>query len=137
MVPVFHGQINDAATRILWDADAALPRLRWMKTLAGERVEVIIRKARAKRSLDQNSYWHGVVFPLVSEYTGYTIPETKLVLLGECFGWQKIGGHDVPIKPSTSDLTVEEGSRFTEFFGPWAVEHCGGLQIPLPNEVAA
>lgn len=86
-----------------------------------------------KRSLDQNAYWHAAVFPPIAEHCGYTIPECKLVLMGECFGWHTVGGHEIPIQPSTSELTVEQGTYFTDWVIPWAQEHLG-VRVPLPNE---
>ena len=82
--PVFAGRV-DARGHLTLDQQ---PRfLRWLSRMAGERVELVVRRARSKRSLAQNAYMHGVVFPMVAEYTGYTIPETKLAMMGECFGW--------------------------------------------------
>lgn len=106
-----------------------------LRTLSGCHVDVIVRKKREQRSLDQNAYLHAVPFPLIAAHTGYSIEEVKLVLMGECWGWHELHGHSVPIKPHTSDMTTEECSLFIEWLPPWALEHLG-VQIPLPGESA-
>lgn len=102
----------------------------------GEEIEVVIRRPKRQRSVDQNAYIHAVPIPMLAEHFGYSIPEMKLVLMGECWGWQRnpLSGRDVPVKPSTATMTVEECQYFIDWVIPWAaVEH--GVIIPLPNEV--
>lgn len=96
-------------------------------------VVIKVERPIVHRSLAQNAYWHACVFPPIAEHCGYTIPETKLVLLGECWGWHDVGAHQLPIKPSTSELTVEEGTYFTDWVIPWAAEHLN-VRIMLPKE---
>ena len=99
-------------------------------------VTITVGKVKRQRSLDQNAYLHAGPFPILAEHFGYTIPEVKLVLMGECWGWQTLAGHDVPRKPSTSEMSVEECTYFIEWLLPWAMtEH--GVALPLPGEVAA
>ena len=101
-------------------------------------LDVIIRQHREQRSLDQNSYMHAEPFPKVAEFMGGTIEEAKLALMGECWGWKfcALSGREMPVKPSTSSMTVEECSYFIDWLIPWVAEHCGGLQIMLPDEWA-
>ena len=129
----FVGRVDAQGKLTLDDLGRFYRRLR---NLSGERVELIVRKARSKRTLDQNAYLHSVVFPLVAAATGYTMPETKLVMMGECFGWMfsKLAGREIPVKASTAGMTVKENSYFIEWAPPWALEHLG-VQIPLPNEI--
>lgn len=132
--PILHAEVTPHG-KIVWPSAEAAKRLTVMHALRGQRIEVILRAERTQRSLDQNAFIHAVVFPLVSQFTGYTVPETKLVLMGECFGWQRLAGHECPVKPSTAQMTTAECAHFIDWVIPWAVEHCDGLQIPLPNEV--
>lgn len=133
--PVFHGDVTKDVQLVLDRAESERRRV-WLRSLAGTRVEVIVRKVRTKRSLDQNKYWHAVPFALLAEYWGEDIETAKLLILGECFGWKDtLGNHRVPIKPSTAALTTEEGSQLTDWMPPWAMTHFG-VSIPLPNEVA-
>lgn len=109
-------------------------RRAYFKTLAGKNVEIVVRRERVQRSLDMNRYWHAVPFPLLAEYWGEDIETTKLLVLGECFGWRDLkDGKRIPMKPSTSALTVEEGSHLTNWMPPWAMTNFG-VEIPLPKE---
>ena len=44
---------------------------RYCITLKGKEVDIIIRKHRKNRTNDQNSYYWGVVIPILAEYFGY------------------------------------------------------------------
>lgn len=103
---------------------------------AGVELDIIIRPHDAQRSLDQNAYLHAEPFPKVAEYMGATIEEAKYALMGECWGWTrcKLTGREVPVKPSTSSMTVKECTYFIDWLIPWAVEHCNGLIIRFPDE---
>lgn len=133
--PVFHGQVSDDGRLLLVTTEQALRRVH-LRRLAGKAVEVTIRRERTKRSIDQNSYIHGVPVTILADHFGYTIPEMKLVLMGECFGWKPdaISGREIPAKPSTSDMTVEDCSYFIDWIIPWALTN-HGVSIPLPSEV--
>lgn len=135
-VPIFHGRISEDGKLLLRETEQALRRVH-LSRLAGRDVEVVIRKERVQRSLDQNAYIHAVPVPILADYFGYTIPEMKLVLMGECFGWKAdpISGHEIPLKPATSEMDVEECNRFIEWVLPWAMLN-HGVNIPAPNEVA-
>ena len=137
IVPVFHGSVTEDGTLVLFEAERARRRAH-LQSLAGKIVEVVIRKERLRRSNDQNAYIHAVPVFLLAEYFGYSLDEMKWVLMGECWGWRmdKVSGREIPLKPHTSDMTVEECSHFIDWVIPWAmVNH--GVAIPLPNEVAA
>ena len=105
-----------------------------------ERGAVILRidPPETRRTLAQNAYWHAAVFPRIADHCGYTIPECKLVLLGECFGWKTdpLTKRDVPVQPSSAQLTIEQGCYFTDWVIPWAMEHLK-VQVPLPHETLA
>jgi hypothetical protein len=133
VVPIFHGAITPDARLVLDEHERDRRRMH-LGSLIGKRVEVIVRKVRTQRSLDQNAYLHAVPFALLAEYWGEDIETTKLLCLGECFGWKDTrDGHRVPIKPSTSGLTTEEGSHLIEWLPAWAMREFG-VSIPLPQE---
>lgn len=133
-IPIFHGSVSDAARLVLLDNERAL-RHAYLKSLVGRTVDVIVRKQRVQRSQDMNKYLHAVPFPILAEYFGDSIEGTKLDLMGECFGWKKspTTGRDVPVKPHTSDMTVEESTFFVDWLIPWAAQQ-HGVVIPLPKE---
>lgn len=136
-VPIFHGRITDDGTLIL-DPHEATQRAAHRRSLAGKRVEIIIRKERTKRSLDQNAYLHTVPFPILAEYFGDSIEGVKYSVMGECWGWKRdrITGREVPVKANTSDMTVDEAAFFIDWLIPWAMTNYG-VDIPYPREVSA
>jgi hypothetical protein len=107
------------------------------RKLAGKRAEVVFRRPRSKRSLDQNAYAHAWPFRLLAEHFGDSVEGVKLDLLGECFGWTAapITKRLVPVKPHTSALTVEEFSHFIDWMVIFGASN--GVVIPLPSEVEA
>jgi hypothetical protein len=115
------------------------PRYRsTLQQLAGKRIEFVIRKPKSKRSLDMNNYLHSTngPFRLLAEYFGEDLAGIKYALAGQCFGWaySKAFDRDIPVKPHSSDWTVEDSKYFVDWVIPWAArEH--GVLIPLPGEV--
>lgn len=133
---VFHGRVSDDGKLLLQDDERPM-RERYLRRLAGKAIDVTIRAHREQRSLDLNAYWHAVPFLLLSEYWGEDIETTKLLVLGECFGWRELsGGRRIPMKPSTAALTSEEGAYLTDWMPPWAMTNFG-VSIPLPNDAEA
>lgn len=87
-----------------------------------------------RRTLKQNAFLHSKhVLPALADHLGCSVKEVKLLAMGECFGWKQIAGHEVPVKPHTSEMDVEECKFFIDWLIPWAaMEH--QCLIPLPNE---
>lgn len=85
----------------------------YTKRLAGEEVELELRKRRTKRSLRQNSGFHAMVTPWARD-EGHQIDELKRDLLAEIFGTEEyvspVNGKvkSVPAKKHTSSLSVQE-----------------------------
>lgn len=133
VIPIFHGRISSEGRFELAEQERGL-RQAYFKSLTGQNVEIVVRKERTKRTIDQNAYVHAVPFPLFAEYWGEDISTTKLLLLGEKFVWREFAdGKRIPLKPSTSDLTTDEMSAFIEWMPHWGMTSFG-LQIPLPHE---
>lgn len=83
--PVFTGHITSSGKLELDNRPLFVLQV---KAMSGQAVELVLRKKRTKRSLDQNAYIHAEPIPKLAQKLGYTIPEMKLVLMGECFGWK-------------------------------------------------
>jgi hypothetical protein len=119
-------------------ADPALARkvVDHLRECKGKPVEIVVRKPRSKRSLDQNAYAHKWPFRLIADAMGQGVEAAKLDILGAKWGWQEsqFSGKPLPIKPNTSGLTVEEFSELIEWMPAWALETFG-ISIPLPSEV--
>lgn len=134
--PIFHGHMSDDGKLELAESERDRRRA-YFQYLAGKDIEIVIRKERTQRSIDQNAYLHAGPFPILAEHCGNTLAEIKFELMGACWGWKTLqSGHVVPVKIHTADMTVEECTKFIDWLMPFALETFG-VQLPLPHEVAA
>ncbi len=132
ITPTFHGHVSKAGklkldNRLTFDAYA--------KRLAGEPVELVLRKRKSKRSLDQSAYWWAVPVRMIAMETGEDPDAVHYALLGACWGWKPSEAlrREIPVVSSSRKLTVDEFSHLIEWVGPFAME-VFGVSIPLPNE---
>jgi PHP family Zn ribbon phosphoesterase len=109
---VFHGEAQGGKVR--W-RDSGKVKER-MCELNGRPVVVTIEPAR---SLDQNAYFHGVVLPLISDYTGYEPRELKVLL-------KDLHNEGRP----TSSLSTSEMAEFIDRVVRWAATD---LNIVIPD----
>jgi hypothetical protein len=90
-----------------------------------------------KRTGPMNRYWHAEPFLKLSIAMGLSVERTKLVLMGEFWGWEPVmvNKHPIalPVKAHTSDMTVKEGNAFLDWLIPWAAEEYG-IEIHTPEE---
>jgi hypothetical protein len=107
----------------------------------GDRVEVIIQKAKRKRSTPQNAYLHGVVIPMITDrirFLGTRITQAKVKdllkfeLLKEEIPISSNGEFITTIK-GTSELTTAEFKEFIDNCVIWAADTLD-IQIPEPKE---
>ncbi len=109
----------------------------YLRRFVGKDVSVTVRKWQDKRSLDQNAYWWAVPVKILAAECGYTASQMHYALLGECFGYfTGPTGKPVPVKPSSSELTVGDFSKLIEWvlaFGPTEL----GIMIPAPDDPIA
>lgn len=78
-------------------------------------VIVTMENQKSQRTLKQNSYWHKVCFPIISELTGYTEIEAKAVCTALYIEPKivEVNGKEVEIRKGTSELSISEGVTFT------------------------
>lgn len=109
-----------------------------VRQFAGKTVEIIIRKPESQRSLAQNNYLHSKHGPvmLMADEWGVGVAEAKLLLMGECWGWRQVNGHEIPRRAATREMTVDEFSRFLDWVIPWAQVEWN-VRIALPGESLA
>jgi|ERR671919_2628947 hypothetical protein len=133
LTPRFRGRVDAEGVLRLEPAEAG-PRRRWLLTLRGQRVEVLVRKWRSKRSNEQNRYYRGVIVAMVAEAMGEEVPEHA----HQALAWHFLKLPDEPGKlarrRSTTELTTVEMERYHEDCRMLAAK-TWGLYIPLPNEV--
>jgi hypothetical protein len=105
-----------------------------IQKLEGLDIEIILRKLRRKRSLPQNSYYHGVVIPLLAEHCGYDHEEMHEALKERFLRdrAREVNGL-VKIRSSTSLDTVEM-TDYIESCRRLAAEL--GVVVPDPGEAA-
>lgn len=134
---VFRAKVYDAGDGT---AIQDVPRYwRTLESLAGKQIEIVIRKPKSKRSLEQNAWHWGIAVPMIADALGYDRHEHDQVhyaLVSKCFGVRhdpKLG--EVPNKRS-SQLTVQEFAELMEWECRFAAEFCG-VVLPLPNETDA
>lgn len=137
LVPIFHGRVSKDGGRLELLETERGQRHRHLQSLAGQMVEVVVRRVRTQRSLDMNAYLHAQVFPIIAEETGDDIESVKFDLMGECFGWRTTkSGERYPVKGHTSEMTREESGYFVDWVIPFAARKFG-VDIPLPTKAEA
>ncbi len=129
MTPVFKATLR--AGKIL-----IIDRPAFDRYLAGRKdgnYEVIVRRERVQRSLNQNSYYWGVVIPLLVQWSGYEDEEVHDALKQRFLTEHREGGLDHV--RSTSQLTTTEFTEYIERVRQLAAEH--GVYVPDPGEATA
>jgi hypothetical protein len=128
MIPIFTGMVDNGGLR--FDRKSVVDN--YMCTLIGQRVEVIIRKPRTKRSDVQNSYYWGVVIELLSKELGYDKDEMHEILKYKFLQSNAMG---MPYIKSTTKLSTGEFEEYLSKIKQWAAEFLH-IVIPDPNEAA-
>lgn len=139
VVPVFHGDVSEDG-RLALDPVEQLRRRGYLQTLAGRRVDVVVKVHRETRSDKQNRWWWGIAVPLIAHELGYDKHEHETVhyaLVAKCFGttWDAVMKQEIP-NVRSSALTTVQFSELMEWAVRWAAtEH--GMNVPLPHESEA
>lgn len=133
-VPVFEATVNERGNLVLTRPyDFRL----YLKRLQEKPVEVVVRRRRSKRSLEQNAWTWGVAYPILGETLGYDrdeLDELHYALVAKWGGThldEKLGVQ-VANKRS-SQLSTAEFSDYMEWLVRFAAKEFGCV-IPLPNE---
>ena len=119
------------------DADIRAQIAEYIRTFDGRVIDVAVREHRRQRSLDQNAYLHAEPFPKLAKAWGESIARTKLICMGEFWGWEPVTVGSVrvflPVKAHTSDMSVEDCTHFIDWLIPWAMtDH--GVDIRVPED---
>ncbi len=135
-IPVFEGDIVDGKLKLLRHVKEAIAR--WCMTFkSGSHIEIIIRKYRSQRTLEQNAYYWGVVIPILGDHFGYDAEEIheelKLMfnpIQSKIDPARKIGGSTT--KMSTVEFYCDQDS-YVERIARWAASDYG-IYIPPPEK---
>lgn len=102
---------------------------RYIFTLEGP-VTLEIKKVKQGRSLNQNSYYWGVVVPILASDLGYEVEE-----MHEALKWKflRVNDKELPTVRSTAKLSKGEFVEYIDRIIRWAATEYQ-IIIPLPNE---
>ena len=111
-----------------------------LSTITDGRVKVTVEKLYKKRSIPQNAYIHGYLFPAIHtalKEAGYEIKESEVKeMLKLKFLTRQIAnehGEYIEYVKGTSELTTVELMEFIDEVIRWAAEYLN-LVLFLPNE---
>lgn len=98
----------------------------------------MISKKKLMRSNPQNRYFHGIILPILSDASGYTVDEMKKIVKGLFLKYEmmvktKDGYREVCIIKGTSELKTDEFEKFTEECRRFGASEYS-CNIPEPNE---
>jgi hypothetical protein len=113
----------------------------FLDMMEGKEIELVLKKARSKRTDRANRYYFGCVVPIVCaalKDLGHTLNKV------ECHEWLKMtfnytsladghGNHIADIPRSTTELTKTEFGEYIERIAQWCAEILD-IVIPAPNE---
>lgn len=132
--PIWPAVVDDHGTLRLDDRDAFL---RYVKTFAGTRVELVVRKRKSQRSLQQNRLlWR--LLTILAEELGYDAHEREVLhyaLLEKHYGKEFDERLGMAVLRTTSSGL--DTSAFTEHID-WLVRFAASelhVVLPLPGEV--
>jgi hypothetical protein len=127
MNPIFTGKIEKSIIKF----DRPNQVNAHLTSLEGQRIELILRKQKSQRSLNQNNYYHGVVIEILSNYCGYEHDEMHEALKEKFLSHQRDEKGLVKIR-STTKLNTADFEEFLEKIKRWAAIELN-CYIPNPN----
>lgn len=138
-IPVFRGWIERAAFCF---NDSLWPKItKYLASLEGKPIEMIIRPVDKKRSPNQNAYYWGVVIKMLVEYSAgknSDKSDRESVHMAMACKFLKIKktvcGLPIELVRSTTSLSTKEFELYMENIRSWAAISLN-LNIPLPNEI--
>lgn len=113
----------------------------FIEMMDGKEIDIVMKKAKSKRSDRQNRYYFGCVVPIICQALKDLGHDLNKV---ECHEWLKMkfnytsiadgqGNHISDIPKSTTRLTKTEFGEFIERVAQFAATHLN-VAIPEPNE---
>jgi len=128
IIPTFQGVVNKGVLQV----EARF--YPYLASLEGQKVEIVVRKRRSKRSDQQNRYYWGVVVQILADHCGYSPEEMHEALKEKFLGTQDRDKHGLIKTKSTAVLSKDEFVRYTNEVMRWAAENLT-IYIPDPHLV--
>ncbi len=128
--PIFFGEVKNE--RIVLESEEK--KQQWKERLyllEGQQIELTVQKKRKRRSTKQNSYYWGVILPIIGHEVGMIDEEVHDALRNKFLiehgdKLDKIG--------STTNLSTGEFVEYIMKIEMWAQEFLGINKFPDPNE---
>ena len=138
MKRVFRGRVKETGELHIY---RNIDFLEAVKLFTGKQIVLTLEKKKNKRSISQNAYLHGVVFPVACDGlndVGYrvSLEETKTLLKQKFLIKEFVNentGEIIESIKDTSELTTTEMMDFIAEIQQWASEYLS-VYIPDPNE---
>ena len=102
----------------------------YLDKLIQRSARIELREFKAKRTIDQNSYFH-VCCKLLGDYAGYTVDEMKIIIKDQ-LEWMSYMKNGHRFYRSSSDLDKGEFTNLIEFTRQFGQEH--GCYLPTSEE---
>ena len=137
-IPKFEVHVVDHKPKMLDRERASF--LRWVSTFKnGQKLELVVRKWKEKRTEDQNRYYWGVVIPILADHFGHDTPEAMHEDLKREFNpvqsridpGKTVGGTTTTL--STVDFFSADDSYIERIVRWAATEH--SVFIPPPEKI--
>ena len=130
LAPIFIGDVKDGKLVVRNPQGFK----KWVATLEGKIVQLVVRPKRKNRTLPQNAYYWGVVIEVLRNsepFRGYT-PD----MVHEHLKWRFLQRRDLPFETvgSTAALSTSEMGEYMENIKMWAASDLE-IFIPDPNQV--
>lgn len=125
--PIFTGIVTQGKLRL----DAPARYLVHLARLEGKLVEVVVRRRRSQRSVNQNAAYWGIAVEILSQHLGYD-KCTMHDALKEKFASRR-DEKGLLIVESTAAMDTKRFCKYYEDIQRWSAEFLG-VYIPDPNE---
>lgn len=131
VVPIFPGEVRHGVATPYQPVDFG----KWVRSLEGQQIELIVRKRGAGRSLQQNALlWMWIT--MIADDKGYDKHEREQVhyeLLAIRFGTVTLKHGLVMPAKTTHDMTTAEMAEYLDWLQRYAATDLD-MQLPSPGE---
>jgi hypothetical protein len=129
MTPIFTGTIEKGKLKL----DSPDRYLVHLAALEGKKIELIIRRRKSKRSIQQNRAYFGIAVEILSNHTGFDKDEMHDALKVK-FASRTDPVTGLTIVESTTKMDTKRFIEYYESIQRWAAEFLN-CYIPSPNEI--
>lgn len=126
MIPVHRGKI-ERGKMVLFNHQKYLVQI---SKLEGKEIDLTVKEHKGQRSMNQNSYYWGVVISILGDFCGYDPEEMHEALK---FKFLRKGKEGLETVTSTTDLNTKEFEEYLEKIRRWGSMELN-CYIPQPNE---